>query len=764
MFHDLSRESLLDLLLELAPERTNVEILISGGAGPARLALSNGKLIHAECDGARGPIAFEQILTFEKCRGEVVQGLRTSERTLDLPITPKVLRQFRRVDVSPTVAVQHTVAIQSSPFHSAPLQSSPLQNFGTKTLLQYQSPFAQELPKDTDRSSSRPPVAKRGKPAGTGYSSVPPPAIGEDVVAVPPSSRVPRGYSQRPPSVAPVATTRGGHGAVNARRLQSPPPIVLEAPEPDTGPVPSAKLDKSSLVRLEELNEALSSTSHAIPLRPEEPPPPPRERENDLATGDGSLPRVGRYEVLARLKSGGMGSIYLCRLSGSQGFQRLFAMKVLHQHLTEQQDALDLFFSEARLLAQLHHPNIVGIVDVGSVYQPYLVLDYVEGGSLKELLKASARTLEPGIVLSVILDALEGLSAAHQLQGENGEPIGLVHNDVSPHNLLVGIDGTCRVTDFGIARAQGHSPNSHTRGKPSFVAPERILRHRVDQRADLFSMGVVLYQCLTGIDPFLGATAEETLRNVLDRTAPPPSEVGLRPPPALDWICLKALAKDPNERFQTAEEMAQQLRRAAAREDLLVAPSTVAHWVRTVLAGPLEARRAATQRTGADEGRRRITIPPPGASSPSDRPLRPASDPPKSSDFNEKTEILSAPPPADAAAPARRNVLLYALLALTVAALVLVLVFPEHVQRYLRREASRPPSSEEAWLRRQSTGAAQTVPSGPAERTPDPANVGAPPQGAPSADASAVPGASVPDASALEPKVRLAPVPREAKP
>ena len=762
---------MLDFLLELAPERTNVEIVIAGEDGPARLALRDGKLIHAECSGARGPIAFEKILTYERGQFEVIDSRGVPEKTLDLPITPKVLRQFRRVDVSPTVDVA---------------------SFGTKTLLQYQSPIPHDLgpKKDSSRTSSRPPGEKRGKLTQTGYSSVPPPAMAEDFVPVPTGGRASRKISSRPPPAtlagpgrresplpsapridsplpsaptgfapaavpridSPLPTATMAYGQLGAGRIASPPPVVIEASEPDTGPVPSARLDKSSLVRLEELNEALSSTHHPIPRRDEDPPPAQGGTEEPEA-GGGELPRVGRYEVLARLKSGGMGSIYLCRLSGSAGFQRLFAMKVLHQHLTEQEEALDLFFSEARLLAQLHHPNIVGIVDVGSPEQPYLVLDYVEGGSLKELLTASARQMEPGIVLSIVLDALQGLSAAHQLQGESGELLGLVHNDVSPHNLLVGIDGTCRVTDFGIAKARGHASSSQTRGKPSFVAPERILRRRVDQRADLFSMGVVLYQGLTGVDPFLGATSEETLRNVLERTVPPPSETGLRPPPSLDWICLKALAKDPSERFQSAEEMAHQLRRVAAREDLLVAPSTVAHWVRVALAGPLEARRAAAQRAGSSDERRRPTVPP--GALPRLEVAHPSSDPPKSSDFNEKTEILSAPPPSSSSSGRLRNFVLYVALALTVGALVLVLLFPDKVQGVLIKEA-RTPSSDDAWVHRQSDSALQ-VPSAAS-------SIGAPPE------AAGPDGSAPPQGSAVAPPeneadiVRIAPVSEKVVP
>jgi serine/threonine-protein kinase len=761
MLRSLTSTSILDLLLE--HEQRSVDVVVSKGSERGVLALRSGRVVHAELAGVRGKPALERILGMTEGTCEISETSAPTNTSLDIPVAEAVRdARARTLEAArgpvafsgsrtrlgfPTAAELGTVkgspALQDPATpqgrHAPQDQVPPKRTapaWATRTLLGSgpAAPAPVAAGKTVSigepaRSPSTPPAPASGTGPlrglglggktlmGTGYSSAPPAALAED--------RVPGGLRQPAiPKLSPLSSTLLGPAAAAPQTPQNgaaqAATLVLETqhPDVDTGPVPSSQLDPSALRQLAELHEAISSTLHPIPQRPiedqEEWPPPPPAEETAPVAEPSVHPRVGRYEVLVRLKSGGMGSIYLCRLSGSAGFQRLFAMKVLHTELVEQPEALDLFFSEARLLAQLHHPHIVGIVDVGTVHQPYLVLDYVEGGSLHELLRATGYALEPGVVLSILLDALRGLSAAHQLVGEHGEELGIVHNDISPHNLLVGVDGTCRVADFGVAKARGFSPGSlSTRGKPSYVAPERLLNQPFDHRADIFSCGVVLYQALTGVDPFRGATVEETLRNVLERPILPPSEVGLRPPPALDWVCMKALARNPVERFQSAEEMANQLRRVAAREDLLVPPSRVAQVVRASLGSNLEAARAAAQGAAVgtsaarSETGRPSTIPPgalsSGASAAAEAPdtelaSPPFTEPPPSSgDFRERTEVLTLPPTDNERR--FRNVTLYVVLVLTAAALVLVLFFPERIQSVLRKQPPRPLSSEEVLLK-----------------------------------------------------------------
>lgn len=413
---------------------------------------------------------------------------------------------------------------------------------------------------------------------------------------------------------------------------------------------------------------------------------------------DGGLPRVGRYEVLSRLKRGGMGSVYMCRLTTTAGFRRLFAMKVLHGHLASQPKSVDAFFHEARVLGGLHHRNIVGIADVGAPAQPYIVLDYVEGGSLAEIYRATRKKpRDPRLIVTVILDALSGLHAAHVATDEHGTPLRLVHCDVTPHNLLVGLDGTCRLTDFGIARTGKVDPRTEVvQGKPGYLAPERILKKPSDLRSDIFSLGVVLYAGLTGVEPFAGANSEETIHNILNRPFVPPSQTGFRPSPALDLICMKALARDPAERFQSAEEMAIQLQRVAERERLLGTPSDVATWVRSSLGPTLKARRVASMRgaKSAEEQGSWATIPPPEVAETSFRSL--SSQPPSSK--SEETGRLDSPPSSRgfgdhtqrldgdtaSARSARSRLLIYLLLTGLMAIIVWAVMRPEAFSGLLR--------------------------------------------------------------------------------
>lgn len=493
----------------------------------------------------------------------------------------------------------------------------------------------------------------------------------------------------------------------------SPPALPVTKASIVDEPVPSQRFGRATLEELEELNDAIHKSSpHNDPPSAEEPAvessphqvaqalpasmdrPPGFSPSSTLKSPKAAieLPRVGRYEVLARLKSGGMGSVYICRLSASAGFRRLFAMKVLNtDHLPLDSDqgeaALAEFFREAELLSKLHHPNIVGIVDVGTPAQPFLVLDYVEGGSLYELCQASPEGRDPRCIVSIMLDALSGIDAAHRAIDDRGERLNLVHCDLTPHNLLVGSDGACRVADFGIA-TQADKADGPMRGKPGYVAPERINGHSGDQRSDLFSLGVALYYSLTGIEPFAGATPEETLRNVTQAQVPEPSTVGFRPPSSLDWICMKALQKDPDERFQSAEEMMAHLRRLAASEDLMTSQSQVAKWVCEVLGDTLKARRRAAHR-GDDSAEKRGASLPPLAGGVAENGLEHHGLPndvagPNSYAHGERTEYLPAMAEGQAASgfnpfaglSKKRRMTVYASLGAIVFVLFLALFFP----------------------------------------------------------------------------------------
>jgi eukaryotic-like serine/threonine-protein kinase len=320
---------------------------------------------------------------------------------------------------------------------------------------------------------------------------------------------------------------------------------------------------------------------------------------------------LGGYEILGGLARGGMATVCLARRAGEAGFQRLFAVKVMHPHLADDAGFVNMLLDEARIAALLHHPNVVPIVDLGSQGSfHYVVMEYVEGCSFSALLTHYRNERPPRLIVPIVLDMLAGLYAAHTLQDDDGQPLRLVHRDVSPQNVMVGLDGAARITDFGVARAEAriHSTRpGQLKGKIAFMAPEQIVDSaQIDQRADLFSAGVLLWTALTGRRLFLGSSDAATLNNILHMEIPPPSSVGLKPPTAFDAVCLKALARDLDERFNSAHEMEEALREAALTSGTFGSRSEVGAWVKAAFGNELEERRKAI-RASASTRRPNVT-------------------------------------------------------------------------------------------------------------------------------------------------------------
>ena len=307
--------------------------------------------------------------------------------------------------------------------------------------------------------------------------------------------------------------------------------------------------------------------------------------------------RVGAYEVATRIAQGAMGSIYVCRRVGAGGFQRLFTLKVIRQHSTQKEMAIKSFTREARIGALLHHPNVQTLVDVGSYEdQPFLILDYVEGTSLSELLGDDRRAPAP-VVIAIILDLLRGLQHVHEIVDGQGARLGLVHGDVSPQNVLIGVDGAARLTDFGSARfakeEQATGGDSVAVGKPAYMAPEQLRGEATDARTDLFSVGILMWTALTGQKLFAADTYDQTVMRVMRRKVPPPSEFGA--PACLDPVILKALSRAREGRYATADEMSRDIAKAAATENLIASPRDVELWVRRELGDALADRRRKIQ-------------------------------------------------------------------------------------------------------------------------------------------------------------------------
>lgn len=284
------------------------------------------------------------------------------------------------------------------------------------------------------------------------------------------------------------------------------------------------------------------------------------------------LPLSSRYRLLQCIARGGMGSVYLGVQRGAAGFERPVAIKRTHSYLLADPEIRDAILREAHNASAVRHPNVVSIDDVEEVDgELLLVMDYIDGGSLSQLLMAGKK-MPMGVKLSVILDACAGLSAIHTAMDVRGRPLWLVHRDVSPQNILVGLDGAARITDFGIAKAATdpkRTAKTIRRGKFGYMAPEYLLTNTATQSSDIFALGVVLWEALAGRRLFKGESNVDTLR--LTAAAEVPSLRAEDPAIsiALEAVVRQALAQSPADRFRSMADFGCQLEAATQG---LVAP------------------------------------------------------------------------------------------------------------------------------------------------------------------------------------------------
>lgn len=320
-----------------------------------------------------------------------------------------------------------------------------------------------------------------------------------------------------------------------------------------------------------------------------------------IETGHPGVHRIGRYDLVAEIASGGMATVYLARLSGAGGFQRNVAIKVLHPHLAYDREFVEMFLDEARLAAMIHHPNVVPIQEVGEGdHGYYLVMDYIEGDTFAALLSRSAAAGQPvprEVVVRVALDMLFGLHAAHELRDEHGRLIGVVHRDVSPQNVLVGTDGVTRLTDFGVARAASRLSATRAgqlKGKLAYMAPEQASGdEHVDRRADIFSAGIVLWEALALRRLFKASNEAATLSRVLTEPIRSPADFNPGVPTPVAHVCLRALMRDPRQRFGSSAEFADALEAAARHSGVVATNREVAAYVQHMVGADVEAHRAA---------------------------------------------------------------------------------------------------------------------------------------------------------------------------
>jgi eukaryotic-like serine/threonine-protein kinase len=311
---------------------------------------------------------------------------------------------------------------------------------------------------------------------------------------------------------------------------------------------------------------------------PTDPPP---------ADADALPESVERYLVFDEIGVGGMASVHIGMLTGAVGFRRIVALKQLHARFIHDPDFVSQFINEARLAARIHHAHVVQTLDVvWTGTQLMLVLEYVDGDTLNRVLRSAVerrQQLPMEIACSMVTGLLHGLHAAHEVRDEEGAPLDIVHRDVSPQNILIGRDGIARVLDFGVAKALAQSPATQTgllKGKFGYMAPEQIMRGQVDRRTDVFAAGVVLWEALTCRRLFQASrNIEQAMSRVVAGDIPPPSAHRPGIPPVLDAIVLKAMARDVDRRFQSAEELAEAIENSVP----VASPHLVKTWF-----GPLE--------------------------------------------------------------------------------------------------------------------------------------------------------------------------------
>lgn len=296
-----------------------------------------------------------------------------------------------------------------------------------------------------------------------------------------------------------------------------------------------------------------------------------------------------------------MGRVWVAREQGLVARPRLVAIKTALAEEAASEDYWKVLLDEARIASQIQHPNVCSIHALdrerGVVY---LVMDWSDGGSLRELLdELPNNRTDPTVGARIVAHVCAGLHAAHELVGDDGAPLHVVHRDVSPQNILISSNGQVKITDFGVAKARGQvhaaTQTGEVKGKLSYMAPEQVTTRDVDRRADVFALGCVLYETTLGVRPFHGDDALSTLYQLLEQPIKPPSAVWADYPPGLERIVLKALERDADLRYQTTEEMGRALQMWLAAERAMVADSDIAALVASALGARVAERQQAVE-------------------------------------------------------------------------------------------------------------------------------------------------------------------------
>ena len=315
--------------------------------------------------------------------------------------------------------------------------------------------------------------------------------------------------------------------------------------------------------------------------------------------------RLGKFDLLARIARGGMAEIYLARQLGVVGFSRLVVVKRILPHLAEEAQFVSMFLEEARVAAMINHPNVVQIFDVGqSGDDYYIAMEYIGGPSVAAICRSAHRraTAVPhAVAAGIVSQACEGLHAAHELRDDAGGLMGLVHRDVSPQNLMVSDQGLVKLVDFGIAKAQNSSVRTRTgsiKGKYPYMSPEQCEGQVLDRRTDIFSLGIVFFEMVTARRLFKRSTDLMTLKAITEEPVPRPGDFSAALPEEVNRIIMRALSRDPDERYTSAAELGQELRRYLGQREVNASSKLLQDYLHDQCQPLLDAKARAIERLG----------------------------------------------------------------------------------------------------------------------------------------------------------------------
>jgi TonB family protein len=430
------------------------------------------------------------------------------------------------------------------------------------------SDLLDELRQDAPRKAAPPPAPAPPAPA-------PPPPVAPPAPAPPRAAPVETDMEKRlRDTLSGLMPTRPTSAVrPEAPSDKTPLPIVVAPAPAAPRPKLSSDTDVDRMISdtLSGLSRPKPKTSPGVspaPATASLPATPPRKREEPAAAVASSGPdRFGQYEVLERIASGGMAELYKAKRTGVEGFQKIVAIKKILPHLADDEEFVTMFADEAKLAAQLNHPNIIHIYDLGKIQAGgyFIAMEYVDGRDLRGIQQAGGNMGVPlpvPLAVYVASKVASALDYAHRRRDAEGHELNIVHRDVSPQNILISYEGDIKLCDFGIAKAASKASKTQSgalKGKIQYMSPEQAWGKPIDRRSDLFSLGVVLHELLTGERLFRGDSDINVLEKVRLAEVPPPSSANPEVPHNLDAVVLKALAKEPDDRYANASDLLRDL-------------------------------------------------------------------------------------------------------------------------------------------------------------------------------------------------------------